>query len=356
MRFGKQRSLFISIFLGWVWIGPNQCFADWTKTIECPAGTMYRDVRRYAGRDEFCEFLLPGSLWVREGPSRWWYSEGHLGEEGNYKNGRKVGQWRECSRFDNCRYQSHELVYPDEKARNVIPEIPVSYLHGKYVFDLSSCWSTWVTYQTPNSFLELNIGGGLIRCQITYIPSTEKDRPAGNEGYYFCEIPYSVGVRAFDSLDLRKELPKAGLPQFCRKDDPPFISGKPAGPGAQAFAIWANTLDSRPNKEVRVEGRLLANIVDIECASVEPQRAGPPILTVRLNEYAEKLVLDRVGKAEIKADACGGKFPLSSLKTARDRSGHTLFVYGLSKNPPTAKQQRSCIAAETTLQPTCASR
>ena len=52
-----------------------------------------------------------------------------------------------------------------------------------------------------------------------YIPSTEKDRAAGNQGHCLCVVPYSVGVRSFDSVDFRSELPKAGLTQFCRKDD-----------------------------------------------------------------------------------------------------------------------------------------
>jgi len=62
---------------------PSPCLAQWTKTIDCPDGTVYRDVRRDAGREEFCERLLPGSLKVQDGPSRWWYSQGHFGEEGN---------------------------------------------------------------------------------------------------------------------------------------------------------------------------------------------------------------------------------------------------------------------------------
>ena len=356
MRFMSLRLLFISVVLGWVWIVPHRGFADWTKTIDCPAGRVDRDVRRDAGREEFCELLLPGSLKVRDGPSRWWYSEGHFGEEGSYQNGRKVGQWRECDRFGRCRDKTYDLVYPQERARGVKAEIPVSYSRGKYIFDFGSCWSTWVMRQTAESFLELNIVGGLIRCQVTYIPSVERDRPAENQGNYLCEIPYSVGVREFDSLDLRRELPKIGLPQFCRQDDPPVTASMPDGPAAQAFAIWVNQrfVDGRTNKQVR-GWTTLANLVDVECAAINRQESGLERLTVRLNEYAEKLVLDRAGKDEMKADACGGRFPLSPINTTRDRSGRSLFVYGFSPNRATAKRQRGCIATQITLQPTCAS-
>lgn len=203
-----------------VFVFPSPCLAQWAKTIDCPEGTVYRDVRRDAGRQEFCERQLSGSIKVQHGPFRSWYSEGHFGEEGTYTNGRKVGKWKQCDRFDRCQNRAYELLSPGEKGRGVRPEVPVTFANGKYVFDFASCWSTWVTRQTPDSFLELNIGSGSVGCQVTYIQSTEKDRAAGNRGHYLCEVPHSVGVRAFESLDLRSELPKAGLPQFCRKDDP----------------------------------------------------------------------------------------------------------------------------------------
>jgi hypothetical protein len=47
---------------------PSPRQAVWTKDITCPAGTVYRDQRPYAGREEFCERLLPGSLRVKDGP------------------------------------------------------------------------------------------------------------------------------------------------------------------------------------------------------------------------------------------------------------------------------------------------
>ena len=132
---------------------PSPCLAQWTKTIDCPDGTIYRDVRRDAGREEFCERLLPGSLKVQDGPSRWWFSEGHFGEEGNYSKGRKVGKWKECDRFDRCQDRAYEVISPEEQSRGVKPEVPVTFRNGKYVFDFGSCWSTWVTRQTPDSFL-----------------------------------------------------------------------------------------------------------------------------------------------------------------------------------------------------------
>jgi hypothetical protein len=294
---------------------------------------------------------------VQDGPSRWWFSEGHFGEEGNYSKGRKVGKWKECNRFDPCQDRAYEVISREEQSRGVKPEVPVTFGNGKYVFDFGSCWSTWVTRQTPDSFVELNIGGGLIRCQVTYIPSSEKDRAAGNQGHYLCEVPYSVGVRSFDSVDLRSELPKAGVPQFWRKDDPPVTEPMPNGPAAQALAIWVNQgfLDGRTKQQARA-WTTLANVVDVECVAIKRQQQGADVLTVRLNEYAEKLVLDRLGKDEMKADACGGRFPLAALATTRDGAGRPLFNYALSRTRTTAERQRACIASQVALQPTCSGR
>ena len=359
---GLRRSMprGLSILLTIVaWCGAwfaSPCFADWTKTIDCPAGRVYRDLRVDAGRDEFCVLLLPGSLEVRDGPARWWYSEGHPGEEGTYQAGRKVGRWRECSRFDHCRDANYELLYPEERAHGVKPVIPVSYSRGEYVFDFGSCWSTWVTRKTSESFVELNIGHGLVRCQVTYMPSTEKDRPAGNQGHYLCEVPYAVGVREFDSMDLRTELPRAGLPQFCRGDELSATAPQPNGPAAQGIAIWGNIsfLDGLTGKEARA-WTTLANAVDVECGALGREGSGPQRLTLRLNRYAEQLVLQRMEKDEVKAGTCAGRLPLSPVEVTRDASGRALFTIGLDPKRTLAERQRRCITATVKLQPSCGS-
>ncbi len=76
----------------------------------------------------------------------------------------------------------------------------------------------------------------------------------------------------------------------------------------------------------------IANAIDIECATLEEQRQGPEQLTVGLNKHAEKLVLDRIGKDEIRADTCTGRFPLYGMETLHDVSGRTLFRFSLSQN------------------------
>jgi hypothetical protein len=70
-------------------------------------------------------------IWRSALKLKFWYSEGHFGEDGIYKAGRKVGRWRECDRFDRCRDQTYNLLYPQERARGVKPEIPVSYSRWK---------------------------------------------------------------------------------------------------------------------------------------------------------------------------------------------------------------------------------
>jgi len=126
---------------------------------------------------------------------------------------------------------------------------------------------------------------------------------------------------------------------------------------APAFEVSVNQrfLDGRTNKEVR-SWVTLADIVDIECASITHQQSGPDLLTIRLNEYAERLLLDRIGKDEMKANVCGVRLPLTSFETERDKSGRTLFTYRLSQRHTTAEKQRTCISGQIELQPTCTTR
>jgi hypothetical protein len=268
--------------------------------------------------------------------------------------GRKFGHWQECDRFGRCQDKDYGLLHLDEKARGARSEVPVQYAGGKYVFDFGSCWSTWITRQTCDSYLELNINAGLIRCGVTYIPSTEKDRPAVNQSY-FCEIPYAVGVQTFDSLDLRNELTKAGLPQFCRQDSPDLTANGRIK--EMAVAIWGNEpfIDGITGKPVR-GWTPLANLLDVECGSLHRPEPASERLTLRLNQYAEDIVLERIGKEEIRADACGADLPFSPMAISKDSDGRTLFTFGLSRNPSVAARQRACIASELKLQPACASR
>jgi hypothetical protein len=334
-RFFALLLLLIAIF------ATSRAHAEWQKTITCPEGHVYRDLRIDAGRDEFCLLELPGHLWVRDGESRFWYSEGHFGAEGSYKLGRKIGQWKECSRFDQCGIQTYDLLYPLEKQRNIQPNIPVSYSQNRYVFDFRSCWGTWVTRQSDGSFIELNIGGDFLRCNVTYIPSTQSDRPSGNGGYS-CQIPFAFGVRSFESIDLRSELPRLGLPQFCRKDDD-FHS-------AMAIAFSSGTSLKFPGTDQFVR-LLTANMVDVECAAVTSSK-----LTMRLNAYAERLVLDNTDGHGLKVEACGGKYTLSFTGTSLDSQNRTLFHIDLSKNPTVAARQRACISAYAPLQQTCTAK
>lgn len=121
------------------------CFGEWVKTIHCPPGRVYRDLRKYAGREEFCELRLPGSLVVKDGPYRSWFSEGHLEAEGIYELGREVGQWNECDPYAN----------------------------GEYTFDFASCRSTWITQTSHPDPINLNIiGTSPYRCEIAYTPQS----------------------------------------------------------------------------------------------------------------------------------------------------------------------------------------
>jgi hypothetical protein len=313
------------------------CLAEWTKTIECPAGRVYRDERKYAGREEFCELLLPGFLAVKDGPYRSWFSGGHPGAEGNYKEGRQVGVWKECDRFDRCKQTVYEPVFPEEKRRpGFKPQIPVSFVNGKYVFDFASCRSTWITQTNTQNPINLNILGDFpYRCEIAYIPQSVLEH--GAEGDYLCTIPFAVGIRALNSLDLRRELPDLGLPQFCR----------PTRRTREEILIRKESFRGT----LRVLGPPVATTVDVECAAIVHDEAGREFLTIKLNKYAADIVREVEQEGPLATSLCSDQ--IEGPRIVFDGAGNTLFTYTLSANPIEAKKQRKCVAEAVGIQASC---
>jgi hypothetical protein len=295
--------------------GPSSCLAQWTKTVDCPAGSVYRDEREHAGREEFCEQRLPGSLKVKDGPYRSWLSEGHPGEQGNYSQGRKVGPWTECDRFDHCKQMAYEMSEASEKRRKSFrPEIPLTYAKGKYIFDFASCRSTWVTQVTDGSSLELNIYGmEPYRCQITYMPQHAMRN--GGQGEYLCRIPFAVGTRELRSLDLKRELLDLGLPQFCN-----------------SISKTGETL------LILKKGSVVVTTVDIQCASTEHDEAGHEILNIRLNQYADELLREVASQqGSLKTLLCMRE--IDERESSVDGSGRSMLSYRLSRDPAKAQKE-----------------
>ena len=329
-------------------------FAQQSGPLTCPPGHAY--VEREEGRGQLCVLELPGFLKVQDGPSRWYFSPGgFVVEEGTYRLGRKIGKWHECDRFSRCEDRTYEMLYPNEHALGLQPVIPVTFANRKYVFDFGSCWATLVARQTTDSYVELNVGRSGERCQITVIRSANPKGPDNGNDYYLCEVPVRVGVRTFDSVDLRAELPRAGLPQFCRQNEQPPTVPAPDGLAAQGFTTSGTTNLVTATGNVRVAEQL-ANSVDVICASIEPRSTGPALLTVRFNEFAERIVLDHMNSEAVTAASCTHRTPLSVVDKQQDPAGYWLFRYSLNPSAAIAARQRACITMQVTLAPTCASR
>ena len=297
----------------------SPCFGEWTKTIHCLAGRVYRDVHEDAGREEFCELVLPGFLVVKDGPYRSWFSEDHPGATGEYVAGREVGTWKECDRFDRCAQVMHEAVFPEEKKRaSFKPEVPVSYQGGKYSFDFASCRSTWVTQTNSIDPINLNISGGSdYRCVIAYF--SESILKHGGEGGYVCWVPFAVGVREFDSVDLMREFQKAGLPQFCR----PSLSR------AEPLMIREGAAD-------------VANTIDVQCATISQSADGRSLLTIELNHFASELAKQvEHQQGPLNSLLCSNA--IDGPQITVDGTGKTLFSYRLSASPQNANEQESCV-------------
>lgn len=315
----RRSTLWLILSVGCLCIStPRSSLAQWTKDIECPPGTTYRDIREDAGRQEFCERPLRGSLKVKDGPFRSWFSKGHPGDEGTYRDGREVGQWKECNRFGKCSRVTHELTFPYERERDGFHrEVPITFQRGKYVLDFTSCWSTWVTQTGGQEDIHLNVQGSPYRCDIAYIPQHVIKH--GGEGDYYCRVPFSVGKREVASLDLLHELPKLGLPQFCRA----------IGRNGEAFVL---------------EGKwgAVATTVDIEAASVVHGHVGQDVLSIRLNEYATALATEVAAKEGTLLTRICLEHEQHAQFSSMD--GVTLLTYRLSDDTEHAAQERKCIA------------
>jgi hypothetical protein len=207
------------------------CFGQLTKTIECPAGRIYRDVGDHAGREEFCEHVLPGSITVRDGPYRLWINAVVQGAAGVYTDGRKTGKWKECDSNGQCKQEDYPNIYPEERQRpGFKPEVPVSYLNGKYVFDFEACRNTEITHVADGEpDFHLGFAAYPDGCSIGHSP---EDGWFWAMLQYNCMVPFQVGKRGLGSLDLINELPKLGLPQYCTR--PVNLSG----PSALSVSPW----------------------------------------------------------------------------------------------------------------------
>jgi hypothetical protein len=185
-----------------------------------------------------------------------------------------------------------------------------------------------VTQARGSDPINLNISGDyLYRCQISYLPQSSIDR--GDKGSYICYVPFAVGQRELPSLDLRKELPLLGLPQFCGEVNP---KGEP-------LMIRDNAWD-------------VATTVDLECATFTPGEAGDGTLTISLNQFASDLVRKVSGNP--------GAFntllclePIASPRISEGDSGHAVLTYRFSSELPQAKKQERCIAEQFKSQMPC---
>lgn len=211
---------------------------------------------------------LPGSLEVRDGPYRFWFNADFEGAAGVYKLGREYGKWKECNRFGGCEQEDYPELDPDEVQRpGIKPEIPITYINGKYVFDFASCRRTEIVH-TEGNVTSMIVNSGSNGCSYNYWTKDDvvyqDDLQALQSGKqkqgFLCTIPFQMGKRAFDSLDLMSELPKLGIPQYCTKDslppEPPyFVDVKPTGKKGNAY-VFVATYDTGDNGTGIAQARL----------------------------------------------------------------------------------------------------
>jgi hypothetical protein len=195
-----------------------------------------------------------------------------------------------------------------------------------------------MTHGAGESSIDLNIGSSPFRCQITYITPW---RGPDKDGTYLCQIPFAVGVRALDSIDLRRELSKLGLPQFCGEPGQRNTGGPP-------LIVFAKM--PRRVKDGSEQLSLLAAVtdVDVECTRGFGQPPASDLLVVKLNQYAAAILQGLDGKPT-QAGVCRDEIELKA-----ESADHSQLTFQLSQDATIAKRQKSCIEGAATLQKKCA--
>ncbi len=328
------------------------CLAQSTKLVDCSGGRAYRDNRNGVGGEVFCERVLPGSLAVKDGPSRFWFNPDFEGSSGDYSEGRQVGKWKECDRFGQCVQKDYPAVYPEEKQRpGFKDEIPVTYVDGKYVFDFASCRGTWITHREgEKADLDLNIHALADGCFIAHIPADA----AGHQGNadYTCTVPFQTGRRAFASLDLLAEFPKAGLPQYCAnaafKTGPYMSSVDPDGGEGAAqvftaeFSLGNNGVgisQARLHFQERAESRADRCVVrydpgskSLYLLSDQPGKyLGPIAAGGSASLWNDRCFLAGCSNAEVSADTLKVHFAVR-FNPARFAGSHNMFLEMVDSN------------------------
>lgn len=75
------------------------------EPVQCPNGARAKLRESYAGLHVWCE----NAAGRKHGPARSWFSTGrYLMSRGRYKNGERIGEWIECSRFEHCRVRHYD--------------------------------------------------------------------------------------------------------------------------------------------------------------------------------------------------------------------------------------------------------
>ena len=75
------------------------------EPVSCPDGTRAKLRESDAGLHAWCE----NADGRKHGPARSWFSTGrYLMSRGRYEEGERVGEWIECSRFEQCRKRSYD--------------------------------------------------------------------------------------------------------------------------------------------------------------------------------------------------------------------------------------------------------
>jgi hypothetical protein len=124
------------------------------------------------------------ALKVRDGPFRSWFSEGHPGDEGTYRDGREVGRWKECNRFDKCSQVTTSLDLLHELPKLGLPQFCRAIDRNGEAFMLERKWGALATTVDIESasLVHGHAGQDVLRIRLNAYATALATEIGANEG------------------------------------------------------------------------------------------------------------------------------------------------------------------------------
>ncbi len=141
--------LILSTLIAACWISGCAC-GPCSPEDGCPEGATAKGDKPPSGTEWWCE--KDDAEGVREGPSIKWHANGQKAEEGEYKDGKKVGRWTEW--YENAQVQIEAEYYGGEKDGPYISYYDDGAKRAEGAYDDGKMDGPWINYHSTGKISE----------------------------------------------------------------------------------------------------------------------------------------------------------------------------------------------------------